>query len=70
VNLWMKRAIGVAALGGGLLALSAGAASVQEISADVTARLGRSTSAEVRVSADSRVLSRLLGCTDRAGGTV
>ena len=70
MNLWMKRAIGVAVLGGGLLALSAGAASAQEISADVTARLGRSTSAEVRVCADSRVLSRLLGCTDRAGGTV
>jgi hypothetical protein len=69
VNLWMKRAIGVAALGGGLLALSAGAASAQEISADATARLGRPTSAEVRVCADGRVLSRLLGCTDRAGGT-
>jgi hypothetical protein len=69
VNLWMKRAIGVAALGGGLLALGAGAASAQEISADATARLGRPTSAEVRVCADGRVLSRLLGCTDRAGGT-
>jgi hypothetical protein len=70
VNLWMKRAIGVAALGGGLLALSAGAASAQDVSADATARLGRPTSAEVRVCADGRVLSRLLGCTDRAGGTV
>jgi hypothetical protein len=65
VNLWMKRAIGVAALGGGLLAFSAGAASAQEVSADVSARVGRSTSAEVRVCADGRVLSRLLG---RCGG--
>ena len=70
MNLWMKRAIGAAALGGGLLALSAGAAGAQEISADATARLGRPTSAQVRVCADGRVLSRLLGCTDRAGGTV
>jgi hypothetical protein len=70
VNLWMKRAIGVAALGGGLLALSAGAASAQDVSADATVRLGRPTSAEVRVCADGRVLSRLLGCTDRAGGAV
>jgi hypothetical protein len=68
--LGIKRAIGVAALGGGLLALSAGAASAQEISADATARVGRPTSAEVRVCADGRVLSRLLGCTDGAGGTV
>ena len=34
MNLWMKRAIGAAALGGGLLALSAGAA-------DATATLSR-----------------------------
>jgi hypothetical protein len=68
VNLWMKRAIGVAALGGGLLALSAGAASAQEVSAD--ARLGRPTSAEVRVCANGRVLSRLLSCGDPASGTV
>jgi hypothetical protein len=68
VNLWMKRAIGVAALGGGLLALSAGAASAQEVSAD--ARLGSPTSAEVRVCADGRVLSRLLSCSDPASGTV
>jgi hypothetical protein len=44
----MKRAIGAAALGGNLLALG-------------TARLGRPTAAEVRVCADGRVLSRLLG---------
>jgi hypothetical protein len=61
VNLWMKRAIGAAALGGGLLALGAGAASAQEVSADASARLGRPTSAEVRVCADGRVLSRLVG---------
>ena len=70
MNLWMKRAIGAAALGGGLLALSAGAAGAQEVSADATARLGRPTSAPVRVCADGRVLSRLLGCTDRPSGTV
>jgi hypothetical protein len=61
VNLWMKRAIGAAALGGSLLALGAGAASAQEVAADASARLGRPTSAEVRVCADGRVLSRLLG---------
>jgi hypothetical protein len=62
----MKRAIGVAALGGGLLALGAGAASAQEVSADV--RLGRQTSAEVRVCADGRVLSGLLGsCSSQTG---
>ena len=61
MNLWMKRAIGAAALGGSLLALGAGAASAQEVAADASARLGRPTSAEVRVCADGRVLSRLLG---------
>jgi hypothetical protein len=66
VNLWMKRAIGAAALSGGLLALSAGAASAQDVSAGVSASLGRSTSAEVRVCADGRVLSGLLG---RCGGS-
>jgi len=68
VNLWMKRAIGAAALGGGLLALSAGAASAQDVAADVSARLGRPTSAEVRVCADGRVLSRLVGSC-RGSGT-
>ena len=66
MNLWMKRAIGAAALGGSLLALGAGAASAQEVAADASARLGRPTSAEVRVCADGRVLSRLLGsCSGR-----
>jgi hypothetical protein len=71
VNLWIKRAIGVAALGGGLLALGAGSASAQEVSADASARVGRPTSAEVRVCADGRVLSRLLGSCGQAssGGT-
>jgi len=68
VNLWMKRAIGAAALGGGLLALSAGAASAQDVAADVSARLGRPTSAEVRVCADGRVLSGLVGSC-RGSGT-
>jgi hypothetical protein len=67
VNLWMKRALGAAALGGGLLALSAGAASAQDVAADVSARLGRSTSAEVRVCADGRVLSRLVGSCGGSG---
>ena len=68
MNLWMKRALGAAALSGGLLALSAGAASAQDVAADVSARLGRSTSAEVRVCADGRVLSRLVGSC-RGSGT-
>ena len=68
MNLWMKRAIGAAALGGGLLALSAGAASAQDVAADVSARLGRPTSAEVRVCADGRVLSGLVGSC-RGSGT-
>ena len=56
-----------AALGGGLLALGAGTASAQEVSADISARVGRSTSAEVRVCADGRVLSRLVGsCSGQA----
>jgi hypothetical protein len=66
----MKRAIGIAALGGGLLALGAGTAGAQEVSADVSARVGRSTSAEVRVCADGRVLSRLVGsCSSQAGSS-
>jgi hypothetical protein len=53
----------------GLLALSAGAAGAQEVSADLSARLGRQTSAEVRVCADGRVLSGLLGsCGQTASG--
>ena len=68
MNLWMKRAIGAAALSGGLLALSAGAASAQDVAADLSARLGRSTSAGVRVCADGRVLSRLVGSC-RGSGT-
>ena len=68
MNLWMKRAIGAAALSGGLLALSAGAASAQDVAADVSARLGRPTSAEVRVCADGRVLSGLVGSC-RGSGT-
>jgi hypothetical protein len=67
VNLWMKRALGVAVLGGGLLALNAASASAQEVSADVSARLGRPTSAEVRVCADGRVLSGLLGSCSGQG---
>jgi hypothetical protein len=70
VNLWMKRAIGIAALGGGLLALGAGTASAQEVSADISARVGRATSAEVRVCADGRVLSRLVGsCSGQASSS-
>jgi hypothetical protein len=69
VNLWMKRAIGAAALGGSLLALGAGAASAQEVSADASARLGRPTSAQVRVCADGRVLSGLLGSCNASSGT-
>jgi hypothetical protein len=67
VNLWIKRAIGAAALGGGLLAATAGAAGAQEVSADATARLGRPTSADVRVCADGQLLSRLVGSCSQAG---
>jgi hypothetical protein len=67
VNVWIKRAIGAAALGGGLLAATAGAAGAQEVSADASARLGRPTSADVRVCADGRLLSRLLGSCGQAG---
>jgi hypothetical protein len=68
VNLWMKRALGAAALGGGLLVLGAGVASAQEVSVDGSAQVGRSTSAEVRVCANGRVLSGLVGsCGDQAG---
>jgi hypothetical protein len=70
VNLWIKRALGAAALGGGLLAVTAGAAGAQEVSADVSARLGRPTAAEVRVCADGRLLSRLVGgCSQAGSGT-
>jgi hypothetical protein len=65
--LWIKRALGAAALGGGLLAATAGAAGAQEVSADASARLGRPTAAEVRVCADGRVLSRLVGSCRQAG---
>ena len=58
VNLWMKRVLGAAAVGGGLLALSAGAAGAQEVSA------------EVRVCADDRVLSGLLGSCRGSGTSV
>ena len=74
MNLWIKRALGAAALGGGLLAAAttttttiAGVAGAQEVSADVSARLGRPTATEVRVCADGRVLSRLLGSCHQAG---
>jgi hypothetical protein len=69
VNLWIKRALGAAALGGGLLAFTAGAAGAQEVSADVSARLGRPTSADVRVCADGRLLSRLVGSCNSSGTT-
>jgi hypothetical protein len=69
VNLWIKRALGAAVLGGGLLAATAGAAGAQEVSADVSARLGRPTSADVRVCADGRLLSRLVGSCNSSGTT-
>ena len=69
MNLWMKRAIGTAALGGSLLALGAGAASAQEVSADASASLGRPTTAQVRVCADGRILSSLLGSCSSQSGT-
>jgi hypothetical protein len=67
VNLWIKRALGAAALGGGLLAATAGAASAQEVSAGASASVGRPTSADDRVCADGRLLSRLVGGCRQAG---
>ena len=58
MNLWMKRVLGAGALGGGLLALTAGAAGAQEVSA------------EVRVCADGRGLSGLLGSCRGSGTSV
>lgn len=54
---------------GACRALDAASASAQEVSADASARLGRPTSAEVRVCVDGRVLSRLLGSCSSSGGT-
>ena len=67
MNLWIKRALGAAVLGGGLLAATAGAAGAREVSADASASVGRPTSADVRVCADGRILSRLLGSCRQAG---
>jgi hypothetical protein len=68
VNSWTKRAIGVAALAGGLLALGAGTASADEASTRASVRVGSAPTAEVRLCADGVVLSGLLGrCGGQAG---
>jgi hypothetical protein len=68
VNSWTKRAIGVAALAGGLLALGAGTARADEASTRASVRVGSAPTAEVRLCADGVVLSGLLGrCGGQAG---
>jgi len=68
VNSWTKRAIGVAALAGGLLALGAGTASADEASTGASVRVGSAPTAEVRLCGDGVGLSGLLGrCGGQAG---
>ena len=68
MNSWTKRAIGVAALAGGLLALGAGTASADEASTRASVRVGSAPTAEVRLCADGVALSGLLGrCGGQAG---
>jgi hypothetical protein len=68
VNSWTKRAIGVAALAGGLLALGAGTASADEVSAGASVRGGSAPIVEVRLCGDGVALSGLLGrCGGQAG---
>jgi hypothetical protein len=68
VNSWTKRAIGVAALAGGLLALGAGTAGAQEASTGASVRTGSAPTVEVRLCGDGVALSGLLGrCGGQAG---
>jgi hypothetical protein len=68
VNSWTKRAIGVAALAGGLLALGAGTASAEEASTRASVRIGAAPTAEVRLCGGGAAPSGLLGrCGGQAG---
>ena len=68
MNSWTKRAIGVAALAGGLLVLGAGTASAEEASTSASVRIGAAPTAEVRLCGDGATLSGLLGrCGGQAG---
>ncbi|HEU4397148.1 MAG TPA: hypothetical protein VFU54_04825, partial [Actinomycetota bacterium] len=68
MNSWTKRAIGVAALAGGLLALGAGTASAEEASTSASVRIGSAPTAEVRLCGGGAALSGLLGrCGGQAG---
>ena len=68
MNSWTKRAIGVAALAGGLLALGAGTASADEASTRASVRIGSAPTAEVRLCGGGAALSGLLGrCGGQAG---
>jgi hypothetical protein len=68
VNSWTKRAIGVAALAGGLLALGVGTASAEEASTRASVRIGAAPTAEVRLCGGGAVPSGLLGrCGGQAG---
>jgi hypothetical protein len=68
VNTWTKRAIGVAALAGGLLALGAGTAGAEEASTRASVRIGAAPTAEVRLCGGGAAPSGLLGrCGGQAG---
>jgi hypothetical protein len=68
VNSWTKRAIGVAALAGGLLALGAGTASADEASTKASVRVGSAPTVEARLCGGGAALSGLLGrCGGQAG---
>lgn len=74
MNAWTKRAIGVASLAGGLLALGAGSAGAKEASAGAAVRVGSAPTAKVRLCGGA-ALSGLLGrcgaqARPRAGTTV
>jgi hypothetical protein len=68
VNSWIKRVIGAAVLGGGLLVLGSGAASAEPASAEVSAGAGDGRIG-VRVCGGGTVLSGLLGRCGGQGGS-
>ena len=68
MNSWIKRVIGAAVLGGGLLVLGSGAASAEPASAEVSAGAGDGRIG-VRVCGGGTVLSGLLGRCGGQGGS-
>jgi hypothetical protein len=69
VNSWIKRVIGAAVLGGGLLALGSGAASAEPASVEVSAAAGDGQRIGVRLCGGGAVLSGLLGRCGGQGGS-